>query len=119
MKNRTVAFWTIFMIIFGGVILFFSLSKNQISQNINTPTVVNNAVQMLYTLADVSKHSGETSCWTVIDGKIYDITSFISSHPAGVQKILQGCGIDATTLYGRVGAHDISKLTNFVVGTLK
>ena len=72
-----------------------------------------------YTLAEVSQHNNETSCWTVIDGKIYDITSYIYSHPAGVNKILQGCGVDATRMYGRVGAHDVARLANVFVGNLK
>jgi cytochrome b involved in lipid metabolism len=139
MKNRGIIFWTVVIAFIGGLILFASLNKNNSSKggsiniyiptnqisnsvsdnNIKTGTINDIQQTDLYTLAEVSKHNNQTSCWTIINGKIYDITSFISSHPAGVQKILQGCGIDATKLYGRVGAHDVSKLSNFVVGILK
>jgi len=138
MRNREVIFWTSIIALIGGGILYVSLNKNQsiivvkntyklpsqISsttsvKKINTVIVNNTQQAKSYTLSDVSGHNNQSSCWTVIDGKIYDITSFIYSHPAGVQKILEGCGKDATNLYGRVGAHDIYKLSNFVIGTLK
>lgn len=55
-----------------------------------------------YTLADISSHNSRSSCWMAIDGSVYDVTSFISSHPGGSQ-ILRGCGIDATTLFNTKG----------------
>ena len=51
-----------------------------------------------YTLADVAMHNSGSDCWLAIDGRVYDVTSFIPSHPGG-QAILQGCGTDATTLF--------------------
>ena len=51
-----------------------------------------------YTLAEVGLHSMEDDCWTVIDGSVYDLTSFISDHPGG-EEILRACGGDATTLF--------------------
>ena len=124
-----IIFWTVAIALIGGVILFIAVNKNQnsidvkntdisISQTANSskpitknlPPVSKSIQQaQTYTLAEISTHNNQSSCWTIINGKIYDITSFISSHPAGVRKILEGCGIDATNLYGRVGAHDQSK----------
>ncbi|MGC9365571.1 MAG: cytochrome b5 domain-containing protein [bacterium] len=51
-----------------------------------------------YTLEDVQAHSDQGDCWLVIEGKVYDVTPFISSHPGG-KAILEGCGIDATELF--------------------
>ena len=51
-----------------------------------------------YTLEEVSEHDSENDCWMVINGKVYDITSFVNSHPGG-EEILDGCGIDATQLF--------------------
>ncbi len=130
MKNNEVCLWTVATAIIGGIVLFFALNNNQITiSSVNSNLVINQAstttnstnidTATLYTLSDLSKHNNQTNCWTLVDGKIYDISSFVSSHPAGVSKILKGCGVDATQIYGRVGAHDISRLTNFVVGVIK
>jgi cytochrome b involved in lipid metabolism len=51
-----------------------------------------------YELGVVSAHDSETDCWIVLEGKVYDVTPFISSHPGG-EAILEGCGRDATDLY--------------------
>ncbi|MFC1649538.1 cytochrome b5 domain-containing protein [Patescibacteria group bacterium] len=50
------------------------------------------------TMQLVSTHSAEGDCWIVIDGKVYDVSSFIPKHP-GEEAILEGCGIDATELF--------------------
>ena len=120
--------WTILIIIIGAFLLYISLNGNHQLINTNTATnatlklsPINNNSQSTttsYSLSDVATHNNESGCWTIVNGKIYDITSFISSHPAGVNKILQGCGVDATSMYERVGAHDISKLSNSFVGNL-
>ena len=61
-------------------------------------TVVDTSIT--YTLAQIAEHSDKNSCWFAIDGKVYDVTPYISSgfHP-GKAAILQGCGKDATTLF--------------------
>ncbi len=145
MKNREIILWTINIALIGAIILYFVINSNS-TQNTSKVTVKNQPTKSLptkkvsistntntniapknntisttpsYSLAEVSQHNNETSCWTVVSGKIYDITSYIYSHPAGVDRILQGCGVDATRMYGRVGAHDVSRLSNVFVGNLK
>lgn len=49
-------------------------------------------------MSEVAKHASASSCWLVIDGKVYDVTKFIPFHPGG-SAILQGCGKDATRLF--------------------
>ncbi len=148
MKNREIILWTINIALIGAIILYFAIYKNPKQTNtittnkttttitstkktpvVNTVKNINNTASnntntsvsntSTYSIVEVSAHNNETSCWTVIDGKIYDITSYLFSHPAGLSKILQGCGVDATRMYGRVGAHDVSKLANTFVGNLK
>ena len=114
--------WTIIIIIVGGVVLFFSLNKSAtpvINTTVQTPTIVTPNNTKTYTISDISIHNTQSSCWTAVNGKVYDITSFISSHPAGVDKIMRGCGIDATNIFNRVGAHSISRLSNTLLGLLK
>ena len=60
---------------------------------------------MPYTASEVSKHSSKSDCWIIISGSVFDMTSFIDSHPGG-NAILQGCGKDATLLFNSVPNHN-------------
>lgn len=73
-----------------------------------------------YKLSEVSMHNKPTDCWMVIGGKVIDATSFIASGMHN-QKIIQGCGIDATTLYNSVPKHKASgqvEMSQLTIGTL-
>jgi len=54
-----------------------------------------------FSTADVSKHNSETSCYTIIRGNVYDVTTFIPKHPGGDKPILTGCGTDSTDTFVR------------------
>lgn len=51
------------------------------------------------TLTQISQHSSRSSCWSAINGSVYDLTSWIPNHPGGEQKILSLCGIDGSSRY--------------------
>lgn len=59
---------------------------------------VETADQEVYAAAEVADHNSATDCWTIIDGSVYDITSYVSRHPGG-DDILAACGTDGTTLF--------------------
>jgi cytochrome b involved in lipid metabolism len=50
------------------------------------------------TREELKKHYKRNDCWTAIDGKVYDITDYISLHPGG-KKILLGAGKDGTEYF--------------------
>lgn len=52
-----------------------------------------------YTISDVAGHSDQNSCWTVVNGSVYDLTKFIFMHPGGSGAILRMCGVDATASF--------------------
>lgn len=52
-----------------------------------------------YTLATVAQHNTVASCWSVVDGKVYNLTNWISQHPGGQVEIKAMCGIDATSAF--------------------
>ncbi len=58
-----------------------------------------------YTLAQVAAHNKESDCWLTIEGKVYDVTAFIPSHPGG-KAIIGGCGKDATVLFNERPTND-------------
>ena len=53
-----------------------------------------------YTLAEIAKHNSEMDCWTVVEGKVYNVTNFIKLHPGG-KKILRAAGIDGTDIFSK------------------
>lgn len=78
------------------------------------------------TLAEIEKHGSKDDCWMAIDGKVYDVTPFISSgfHP-GKLAILMGCGKDASALFharpNGSGSHSeraASMLPKYYIGEL-
>ena len=52
-----------------------------------------------YTLAQVKEHGSAGDCWTAINGKVYDLTSWENKHPGGASKIIALCGTDGTTAF--------------------
>lgn len=51
------------------------------------------------TMAQVAQHTNASSCWTVIDGNVYDLTKWIPQHPGGEQAILSLCGKDGSDAF--------------------
>lgn len=76
-------------------------NTNTVTETTTTPNQNSNQT---YTLADISKHNSKTSCWTAINGKVYDVTAFIPDHPGG-NEILKSCGKDGTSLFSREEEH--------------
>ncbi len=64
----------------------------------NTTTTTTSA-QKTFTLAEVSAHSTKSSCYTTMNGKVYDITSYIPRHPGGEKEIMQICGKNGSSLF--------------------
>ncbi len=49
-----------------------------------------------YTRAQVASHDSKASCWSIVNGSVYDLTSWISRHPGGEEAIREMCGKDAS-----------------------
>ena len=74
------------------------------------------------TMADVATHNSPSDCWSAIDGKVYNLTSWISRHPGGPSVIKGLCGKDGSA--GFNGQHQgqrrpADELARFLVGDLK
>jgi cytochrome b involved in lipid metabolism len=66
---------------------------------VNTETGTTTPGAPGYTLAQVATHNNATSCYTAINGKVYDLTLWINMHPGGKAAILSICGIDGTAKF--------------------
>lgn len=74
-----------------------------------------------YSVAEVQSANTAQKCWTVIRGKVYNLTSYINAHPGGEANIMQVCGKDGTATFdaqhsGQGKPED--KLTSLYLGTL-
>lgn len=87
----------------------------------------NTGAKTTYTLSQVAEHATKESCWLAIEGKVYDVTSYVGSgfHP-GKEAILAGCGKDATELFNNrpngSGSHSEKArgfLPKFLIGEIK
>lgn len=73
------------------------------------------------TMEQVADHTDGTSCWSAINGSVYDLTSWIPQHPGGSQAILQLCGTDGSEKFnGQHGGSPMQEriLAGFKIGEL-
>ena len=87
----------------------------------STPPSSTGTTPGAYTMAQVAQHNSSTSCFTAINGSVYDLTSFIGQHPGGPQAILSLCGVDGTAAFmsqhGGQGRPE-QELASLKIGTL-
>ncbi len=75
-----------------------------------------------FTMAEVQVHNSESSCYSTIGGKVYDLTSYIPNHPGGVRDIMKVCGRDGESIFNdqHEGAPDpAAALEKLYIGTLQ
>jgi hypothetical protein len=70
-----------------------------------------------FTAEEVSQHNTATDCWTIVDGFVYDVTTFTRRHPGGAEKIEEMCGVNATEDY--LNEHDGQREPKEWLETLK
>lgn len=76
-------------------------------------------VTLTLTPEEVAKHNTPQSCWLVVNGRVYDVTNYISLHPAGARPILEYCGKDATRAFAAYhSSRAWSLLEYFYIGDL-
>jgi cytochrome b involved in lipid metabolism len=62
----------------------------------------------IYTDEDVKAHADGRSCWISRNGKVYDVTKFLSDHPGGDDLILKFAGEDIGDAMRDKDEHDHS-----------
>ncbi|XP_062162830.1 cytochrome b5 [Alnus glutinosa] len=74
----------------------------------------------LYTMQEASEHNTKDDCWVVIDGKVYDVTSYLDEHPGGDDVVLAATGRDATDDFEDAGHSESAKelMQTFCIGEL-
>lgn len=88
---------------------------------INTTTGTSTLGSKSFTLPEISSHDNATSCYSAINGQIYDLTAWVNMHPGGQGPILAVCGTDGTKKFMKEhkgGEKFMTILTRFKIGTL-
>ena len=86
-----------------------------------TPTPTPTATKTGYTMADVKSASTSSKCWSVIDGNVYNLTNWITSHPGGSSAVLFLCGKDGTSAFKAQHegvARPVAVLSSYLLGPL-
>lgn len=47
---------------------------------------------VVLTAQEIASHRYASSCWIVVDGKAYDVTSYLDEHPGGAAVLLKQGG---------------------------
>lgn len=78
--------------------------------------------EALYTMAKVKENDSASSCWSVINGNVYNLTKWISSHPGGASAIRGLCGTDGTSSFNARHSgqsNPTSTLAGYLLGPLE
>jgi cytochrome b involved in lipid metabolism len=141
-SNKLVIILVVLILLAGSYLAYSLYSTNQVDDNstvdlaepisqessevtqvdTTSPIDQNNSSEQLYTLDQVVENNNKDSCWTIIDGNVYNITSYVPNHPGGESEILQICGKDGTNLFNKPSEHISGGAKNilesFKIGTI-
>jgi len=87
-----------------------------------TPTSIPTATEIGYTVEQVRANNSAASCWTIIDGSVYNLTQWINAHPGGPGVIRSLCGVDGTASFKAQHENQRSpaqRLSSYLLGPLR
>ncbi len=93
-------------ILVAGLVFYQNKKDNQVANN-QTSVVAQDLINqitssgktLILDMSEISKHNKQSDCWLLINGKVYNITSYFGSHPGGNSTMSATCGKDATSAY--------------------
>ena len=81
---------------FAAFIAFWTAIVMLLSVHSLMPDAIAADTETVYTLEQVAAHNKVDDCWMVIQGRVYDFSSYIPSHPAPPGVMTPWCGTEAT-----------------------
>ncbi|CZR52479.1 related cytochrome b5 2 [Phialocephala subalpina] len=71
--------------------------------------------------SEVYQHNTKHDLWLIVNGKVYDVTRFSSSHPGGEEVLVDSAGVDASNPFEDVGHSEEARniLQGLQIGILK
>ena len=103
-----VSFWLFVVIIFILSLIFTGAVGNiSTSNNGNSGTLMS----VNLTVEEIIKRNVSSDCWLIINNKVYDVASFLLSHPGGEDLITPFCGKEATRALIQEGGQILTRGT--------
>jgi len=97
-----------------GLGAFFFLHEKQ-NVTLKQKSARNDNYQGIVYLADLEQHHASDDCWMALYAKVYDLTKYSTTHPAGCDWITDYCGMEATQPYS---VYHSEKLLELIPETL-
>lgn len=99
-----------------------SIAPTSLTETPATSTEQPSTTDKTFTAAEVAKHADASSCYAIVGGNVFDLTSWINQHPGGARAILGLCGTDGTAAFTKQhGSNEKAQkaLASFKIGVLK
>ena len=74
------------------------------------------AGEVILSAAEIEKHNSKSDCWSLIRGKVYNLSGYVQNHPGGQSVIAAICGKDGTSAFSN--QHGTSGKPNNVLNGL-
>ena len=73
---------------------------------------------------EVGRHHRTEDAWIIVDGRVYDITSFLDTHPGGLEVTREHLGHDISDVMRSVDPHQHSRsafelLDDYLIGEVR
>jgi len=86
------------------------------SQSASEATPNASAGEIKLSASEIQKHNTKSDCWSLISGKVYNLTGYVQNHPGGQSVIAAICGKDGTSAFSN--QHGSSAKPNKVLNGL-
>ena len=64
----------------------------------------------IFSWESIKQHNTRESCWIVVDGFVYDVTSWLSKHPGGDIVIINSTMVDCTDIFNAYHPKEVRKM---------
>jgi len=85
-----------------GIGLYLSTTFPPIDTQPAASTTTQKPQPKTFPLSEIQKHNSLSSCWLLINKKVYDVTGYEKNHPGGVQNISENCGKNVTSIFTQI-----------------
>ena len=108
MKKELLIALGITILLMGGVFVFMRKPTPNSSSTIPLKTANESSIKTQTTpgvyvdISTVQTHDTADNCWIIIDKNIYEMTSYMSSHPGGAKTIIPWCGKESTNAFNTI-----------------
>lgn len=73
-----------------------STDSKPVKKELLVKKVDKSKITAVYSKQEVAQHNTQDDCWMIINGHVYDITTYFPHHPGGTRSLLKFAGKDGT-----------------------